>query len=217
MYLNLPTIFTCAITVIGGIIATPVLIKGFRKRGTGIHESNFLIQRAPQFLSLANVVLIVFAFLFYIDLLPSDLGCIQRLIVLTSGYPDGIVAAISWLGVFVLGSGMFFMVGGWYNLGEYFSTDSEVLQGQGVRKTGLFGYVMHPIYSGIIQCLIGASLAATSVICLAFAFFVVAPLWLRRAKYEEDILVKHLGSGYKEYGDEMKWRRLVPKVFPFGV
>ncbi len=55
------------------------------------------------------------------------------------------------------------------------------------------------------------------MVCLAVALLVVAPLWLRRAKYEEQILVKHLGAPYEEYGQEMKWRRLVPKVFPFGV
>ena len=106
------------------------------------------------------------------------------------------------------------MVGGWYNLGEYFSIDSEVLHGQGVRKTGLYKFVMHPIYSGIIQCLVGASLAATSIICVAFTLFLSATAWLRRAKYEEEILVKNLGTGYKEYAEEMKWRRLIPKVFP---
>ncbi len=217
MYLNLQTMFTCAIVITGAIIATPILIKGFKQRGTGIYEPNFFIQRAPQLLSLANVVLIVFAFLFYVQLIPAEFGGIERLIVLTSGNPHGFAAAISWLGVVLLLSGMFFMVGGWYNLGEYFSTDSEVLYGQGVRKTGLYEYVMHPIYSGIIQCLVGASLAATSMIALAFALLVVAPLWLRRARYEEEILVKNLGTGYKEYAEEMKWRRLVPKVFPFGV
>jgi protein-S-isoprenylcysteine O-methyltransferase Ste14 len=217
MYLNPQTIATCAITITGAIIATPILIKGFKQRGTGIHESSFFIQRAPQLISLANVVLIVLAFLFYVQLIPANLGGIEGLIVLTGGEAHGLAACISWLGVLILLSGMYFMVGGWYNLGEYFSTDSEILQGQGIRKTGLYEHVMHPIYSGIIQCLIGASLAATSIICLAFALFVVAPLWLRRAKYEEDILVKHLGPGYKEYGEEMKWRRLVPKAFPFGV
>jgi protein-S-isoprenylcysteine O-methyltransferase Ste14 len=203
--------------VLGAVIATPALIKGFKQRGTGVHESNFVIQRAPQLLSLANVILIVFAFLFYIQLIPLDLGGMERLIVLMSGKPEGLPAIISWLGVIILLSGMAFMVGGWYNLGEYFSTDSEILEGQGVRKTGLYGSVMHPIYSGIIQCLVGASMAATSIFCVAFALFVVAPLWLKRAKYEEKILVQHLGPGYEEYGQEMNWRRLVPKVFPFGV
>src|SRR5258708_13925299 len=40
-----------------------------------------------------------------------------------------------------------------YSLGECFSTDAEVLDGHTVRNTGLLKYVMHPAYSGIIQCL----------------------------------------------------------------
>ena len=50
-----------------------------------------------------------------------------------------------------------------------------------------------------------------------FALFVVAPLWLRRAKYEEELLVKTFGEKYKDYAAKLKWRRLVPKFFPIGV
>lgn len=216
MCLNLPTLVTCGIVLAGGLIAIPALAKGFRKRGSGIHKPDFVIQRLPQYMSLANVALLVFAFTFFTGILPLDLSGLGRLIALTTGEPQGLFAFISWLGVFVLASGMLFMVGGWYNLGEYFSTDSEILDNQGVRKTGLYGQVMHPIYSGIIQCLVGASLACTSIFCLAFALLVVASLWIRRAKYEEEILLKHLGASYKAYGDEMHWRRLIPKIIPFG-
>lgn len=71
------------------------------------------------------------------------------------------------------------MIGGWYSLGEAFSTDAELLDGQKVRDTGLLGFVMHPAYSGIIQSLVGCSVAALSPISLGFALFVVAPLWLK--------------------------------------
>lgn len=217
MFLNLQTVSTCAIVLTGAIVATPVLIKGFKQRGTGIHESNFVIQRAPQLLSLLNVVFIVFAFLFYIEIIPGLGTNLQYLFVLETGKLTDLMAIISWLGVLTLLSGMIFMVGGWYCLGEYFSTDSEVLEGQGVRKTGFYKYVMHPIYSGIIQCLVGASLTTLSPFCLLFALFIVAPLWLKRAKYEEKILADYLGPDYRSYGEELRWRRLVPVVFPFGV
>jgi protein-S-isoprenylcysteine O-methyltransferase Ste14 len=86
-----------------------------------------------------------------------------------------------------------------------------------VKNTGLLRYVMHPAYSGIIQCLLGASIAATSAVAVAFCLFVVAPLWLRRAKYEEQLLIENLGQPYKEYAEQTKWRRLVPTFFPIGV
>ncbi len=218
MDLNLPTIVTCATVITGAIVATPVLIKGFQRRGTGVvYERNFAIQRAPQLLTLANVILIVFSFFFYTGLFPDGLGGLDKVLFVIGEQQSVLGSLLSWLGVLILISGMIFMVGGWYCLGEYFTTDAEILEGQGVRTTGLYQYVMHPIYSGIIQCVVGASLASTSLFCLAFALVVVAPLWLARARYEENNILKHLGPDYKSYGDKMKWRRLVPIILPFGV
>ena len=45
-------------------MATPVLFKGFQRRGKGVfYENNYMIQRAPQMATLANVIVIVPAFL----------------------------------------------------------------------------------------------------------------------------------------------------------
>lgn len=220
MYLNLQTICTCLIVITGVTVAIPVLIRGFKRRGTGVkYERNFLIQRAPQFLALVNVALIVFSFFLYIQLIPGlpyD-STPTWIFAFNHGQPTGIAAYISWLGVLILLSGMIFMVGGWYCLGDYFSTDAELLDGQGIRNTGFFKYVMHPIYSGIIQCLFGASLACTSIFCALFLLFVVAPLWLKRAQYEEKLLLENLGPSYKQYAEQTKWRRIVPTIFPIGV
>jgi len=214
MYLNCPTLCTCLLAIGGAIVSAPVLITGFKRRGSGIkYESNFLIQRAPQVMSLANIALIVFAFLLYCEVPLPIIG--PTLFVLDH---ENIASLwISWLGVAILCSGLFFMIGGWYSLGKYFSTDAELLKNHAVCKAGLFKYVMHPAYSGIIQCLLGASLAATSIFCALFTLFIVAPLWLKRAKYEEQLLIENLGPSYKQYGDQLKWRRLVPTIFPIGV
>ncbi len=220
MYLNLPTLCTCLLVIIGAIASTPVLIAGFKRRGSGVkYESNFLIQRAPQLLIFINVLLIVLAFVMHSGVpLPLSLPESQRwLFVLSTGKTTGAALWISWVGVLLLVSGLIFIIGGWYSLGKYFSTDAELLENHAVCKAGLFKYVMHPAYSGFAQALCGASLAATSIFCALFALFVVAPLWLKRAKYEEKLLLEHLGTSYKAYGDELKWRRLVPTIFPFGV
>jgi protein-S-isoprenylcysteine O-methyltransferase Ste14 len=76
---------------------------------------------------------------------------------------------------------------------------------------------MHPAYSGIIQSLLGASIAAVSPICTALTLFVIMPLWLNRAKYEEKLLIESLGEPYKEYAKSLNWRRLIPNFIPIGV
>ncbi len=215
MSLNAPTLATILLVLLGALVSAPVLYKGFSRRGKGvIYEQNFLIQRAPQFSTLVNVVIIVMGFLSANNVVQPSLAQIFSVGGLLSPLVAGL---ISWVGVALLVSGLVFMIGGWYSLGECFSTDAEVMDGHTVRKTGLLKYVMHPAYSGIIQCLLGSSLAADSVVAALFCVAVVAPLWLNRAKYEESLLLESLGPDYKKYAEELKWRRLVPPFIPIGV
>ncbi|HEY9870917.1 MAG TPA: isoprenylcysteine carboxylmethyltransferase family protein [Candidatus Obscuribacterales bacterium] len=217
MQITQPTLATVALVSVAALFAAPVLFHGFRRRGKGVlYEKNFLIQRAPQLASVATIFVIVASFLACNQLLtePSE-----ALTVFTQWHvvPESVRSATAWAGVLVLFSGLIFMVGGWYSLGECFSTDAEVLDGHTVRKTGLLKYVMHPAYSGIIQSLLGASLACLSLPSVLLTVLVVAPLWLNRAKYEERILLDTLGPSYEEYARELKWRRLVPSFFPIGI
>lgn len=215
MAINTPSLVALSLLGVGALISAPVLIKGFTRRGTGVkYEQNFLIQRAPQLMSLVNIGIISVSFLTYMGVLPPSL---VPFFALVSGEPSGLVTVMSWVGCVILLSGLIFMIGGWYSLGEMFSTDAEVMDNHSVRDTGLLSLVMHPAYSGIIQSLLGSSLAATSVPGALFTLFVVAPLWLRRAKYEEKLLIENLGQSYKDYAENMKWRRLVPRFFPIGV
>ena len=210
-----PTICIAALAGTGAILSAPVLYSGFKRRGTGIvYEQDFLIQRAPQYSTLLTVIVIVASFLTGIGVIggqPAEWLCPLYF------HAPKLARIIAWIGVAQFLSGLVFMIGGWYSLGECFTTDAEVLDGHKVRKNGLLKYVMHPAYSGIIQSVLGASLASVSPLAVILTLFMVAPLWLKRAKYEEKLLLESLGPEYKEYGEEMKWRRLVPRCFPVGV
>jgi protein-S-isoprenylcysteine O-methyltransferase Ste14 len=216
MLFNPPTLAVIGLLITGIVIATPVLYQGFKRRGKGVfYEQNYMIQRAPQMATLACVVVIVLAFLAQNNIIVPE--GLKPILTLAGTLPETATAVVSWLGVLVFMSGLVFMIGGWYSLGEYFSTDAEVLEDHKVRKTGLLGLVMHPAYSGIIQCCLGTALGAVSLPAALIAVAVVAPLWLRRAKYEEKLLLESIGPEYKQYGEEMRWRRLVPKFIPIGV
>jgi protein-S-isoprenylcysteine O-methyltransferase Ste14 len=216
MAFNLPTIATLLLVAVGAVFATPVLYQGFKRRGKGVrYEQDFLIQRAPQYASVATIAMITMSFL----TLNGLFGSPEWLPLVTAApvLPAIAQAIISWLGVAILTSGLIFMIGGWYSLGECFTTDAEVLDKHTIRKTGLLKYVMHPAYSGIIQSLLGAAVASISGPAILFTLLVVMPLWLNRAKYEEKLMIETFGQSYKEYGEELKWRRLIPKVIPIGV
>ena len=216
LVLNPPTLVTIALVVIGAIVATPVLAKGFGRAGKGVfYERNFWIQRAPQFASLIAIALIAFGFFAYNDVIVPPEA--KPFLTMADFLPPMVAQVVSWLGVAILLSGLIFMIGGWYSLGEMFSTDAEVLDNHTVRNNGMLKYCMHPIYSGIIQSLLGASLAALSHTAALFTVAVVATLWLRRAKYEETLLLESLGPDYKKYAEGLKWRRLVPPIIPIGM
>ncbi len=218
MPFNAPSIALLILVGIAVVLSTPVLFKGFCRRGKGVmYESNFMIQRAPQFTSLLTMAVIFCAFLNFNGILFHKIPLFVPVVSLTDTQPEGATLILAWVGIALLISGLVFMIGGWYSLGEFFTTDAEVLDGHAVRDTGLLRYVMHPAYSGIIQSLLGASLAMTSLLGAGLVIFVVAPLWLQRAKYEEKILIEALGQEYKDYAERTKWRRLVPRFIPIGV
>ncbi|MBX9695292.1 MAG: isoprenylcysteine carboxylmethyltransferase family protein [Cyanobacteria bacterium] len=218
MIFNLPSLVFVILFGIGLLLAAPVLLKGFSRRGKGVkYEKDFLIQRAPQLVSVFTIFLITISVFLYNGIIPAFPGATPFLVLTSSKNPEGIALVISWLGNAIFVSGLIFMIGGWYSLGEFFSTDAEVMENHSVRDTGLLAYVMHPAYSGIIQSLLGASLASTSLFCAIFTVVMVAPLWLRRAKYEERLLIEALGEPYEQYAKNMGWRRLVPRFIPIGV
>jgi protein-S-isoprenylcysteine O-methyltransferase Ste14 len=213
---NAPTLAEMGLIATGAIVATPALYKAFKRRGKGVfYENDYMIQRAPQMATLVNVVVISLAFFAYNNVFLDR--SLQPLLTLGNVMPPAAAEAVSWLGVLVLMSGLVFMIGGWYSLGECFSTDAEVLEGHKVRRTGMLKYVMHPAYSGIIQSCLGSGLAAVSLPAALISVAVVAPLWLRRAKYEEKLLLDSLGPDYRQYAEDLKWRRLVPAIIPIGV
>jgi len=215
---NLPSVVMLSILAIGVLFAAPVLFKGFSRRGKGVkYEQDFLIQRAPQLVSVLTIFFIAGCYFMYNKIIPAPQAAIPFLVLDSTLAPEGLALIMSWVGIAVLISGLIFMIGGWYSLGEFFSTDAEVMENHKVRDTGLLALVMHPAYSGIIQSLLGASLATTSIFCVLFTIFMVAPLWLRRAKYEEKMLIEALGEPYRAYAENMGWRRLVPRFIPIGV
>jgi len=217
MLFNLPTLVLLIMLGIGVAIGAPVLIKGFMRRGKGVkYEQSFILQRAPQLMSVFTIFLLVITGVVYNDIVQIP-GAVPFVTLAASKAPTGFALYLSWFGLVVFLSGLIFMIGGWISLGEMFSTDAEVMGDHTVRDTGLLSYVMHPAYSGIIQSLLGASIVLASPFCILFTIFMVAPLWLRRAKYEEELLLEALGEPYREYAKNMGWRRLVPRFIPIGV
>ena len=109
--------------------------------------------------------------------------------------------------VFLLSYGMYAEV---MRENEWLSRSIEVMEGQKVVSTGLYGIVRHPMYTATIAMFLAMPLMMGSW----WAFLVMIPYVLAivtRIKDEETLLTKEL-EGYQEYKEKVRWR-LIPYIW----
>lgn len=109
--------------------------------------------------------------------------------------------------IFLLSYGMYAEV---LRENEWLSRSIEVMEGQKVVSTGLYGIIRHPMYTATIGMFLGMPLVMGSW----WAFLVMVPYILAtvaRIKDEEMLLTKEL-DGYQEYKEKVRWR-LVPHIW----
>jgi protein-S-isoprenylcysteine O-methyltransferase Ste14 len=93
---------------------------------------------------------------------------------------------------------------------EWLSRSIEVMEGQKVVSTGLYGIVRHPMYTATILMFLAMPLVMGSW----WAFLVMVPYVVAivtRIKDEETLLTKEL-EGYLEYKEKVRWK-LIPYIW----
>ena len=109
--------------------------------------------------------------------------------------------------VFLLSYGMYAEV---MRENEWLSRSIEVMEGQKVVSTGLYGIVRHPMYTATIAMFLAMPLVMGSW----WAFLVMVPYVIAivtRIKDEEILLTKEL-EGYQEYKAKVRWK-LMPYIW----
>ena len=109
--------------------------------------------------------------------------------------------------VFLLSYGMYAEV---MRENEWLSRSIEVMEGQKVVSTGLYGIVRHPMYTATIAMFLAMPLVMGSW----WAFLVMFPYVIAivtRIKDEETLLTKEL-EGYQEYKEKVRWK-LIPYIW----
>ena len=109
--------------------------------------------------------------------------------------------------VFLLSYGMYGEV---MRENEWLSRSIEVMEGQKVVSTGLYGIVRHPMYTATIAMFLAMPLVMGSW----WAFLVMVPYVIAivtRIKDEEILLTKEL-EGYLEYKEKVRWK-LIPYIW----
>lgn len=211
-----------------GVLATlPVLIRGFRRRGTGVvYEHSFVTQNLPRVLLAIGFFVAAAAFeAIGVETsgdgaglgraFPASAG-LTNLLSVANVLPRDWAGALSWLGLALSASGLVFVVGGWYSLGRHFTPDVEIFADHTIHDGGLFRVVMHPAYSGFVQFFTGSALVLLSPLLLLLALGAGLPLAIHRARREELLLSQRFGARYAEFAERRRWRRIVPTFVPFG-
>jgi protein-S-isoprenylcysteine O-methyltransferase Ste14 len=92
----------------------------------------------------------------------------------------------------------------------YAAANVKVESGQQLSSTGWYGFVRHPMYFGNVILMIGTPLALGSYWGLLILVIGLAVLALRIN--DEESLLSHELSGYRDYMDKVRYR-LVPYVW----
>jgi protein-S-isoprenylcysteine O-methyltransferase Ste14 len=216
------------IFLISTLLSLPALIRGLLRRGTGVrYEHRFWVQRAPQ-LAIGLAFTVATAAFELIELRlgtgePSfgkqlfvRLGGLQSVLSLAPFLPRSVASVLSWSGIFLVLSGGIFLIAGFYTLGSSLSIDAEILPEQGLRVRGPFRWVLHPVYSGYVQFLLGTAIVAVSPAALVVVGSLTIPLLVHRALYEERLLLERFGQAYEDLAVSRSWRRIVPTFIPIG-
>lgn len=90
------------------------------------------------------------------------------------------------------------------------SSNVELKEGHELVTSGIYGYVRHPIYSGIGLMGLGTLLYVQSIIALLIYVFVFL-IFAYRIKKEEELMTKTFPKEYPEY--KRKVKALIPYIW----
>ena len=98
-----------------------------------------------------------------------------------------------------------------WTLGQSFSANVAIRETQTVHKTGLFRFVRHPSYSGLLLVFVAIGLHTRNWIAFVIVLVPVVAAMTYRIHVEEIALREAFGEQYEAYSRRTK--RLVPWVY----
>ncbi len=110
--------------------------------------------------------------------------------------------------VVLLGAGLVVRWIAIWTLGRAFSANVAIRVGQKVMKTGLFGVVRHPSYTGLLMTFMAVGVHTGSWLAMGMIVVPTTAALMYRIVIEEAALKEAFGEEYVEYSREAK--RLVP-------
>ena len=97
------------------------------------------------------------------------------------------------------------------SLGKAFSSNVAIHATQKVLKTGLYRWMRHPSYTGLLLCILAVALHTRNWISFLIILVPCYAAILYRIYVEEKALLEELGDRYRAYAEHHK--RLIPFVW----
>lgn len=117
--------------------------------------------------------------------------------------------AVAGLLIFVLGLAIRWLA--IFQLKKEFTVDVSISDTHRLNTSGLYRFVRHPSYSGLLLTCFGLSLAMNSLPSLFIVNLPILIALLYRIHVEESILKTEFGEDYEHYSNNTS--RLIPKIF----
>lgn len=113
--------------------------------------------------------------------------------------------------VVIFATGLMVRLSAIYTLGRAFSANVAIRSTQSLNRSGLFRYVRHPSYTGLVVLFFALGLHMHNWYCLLLVTLPPLAALLYRIHVEEDALVNAFGEEYREY--QQTTNRLIPGVY----
>ena len=118
---------------------------------------------------------------------------------------------LRWVALSLLAVGLAVRWAAVFSLGASFSTNVAIHSSQKLRTTGLFRWVRHPSYTGMLIIFTAVGLYERNWVSLAVLIMFPTAALLYRIHVEERALTEAFGQDYVAY--QRRTRRLIPLIY----
>ncbi|MDQ6799848.1 MAG: isoprenylcysteine carboxylmethyltransferase family protein [Acidobacteriota bacterium] len=116
-----------------------------------------------------------------------------------------------WLGIALIFIGIVIRAAAILTLGRYFSVRVTIQEAHELIQRGLYRWIRHPAYTGLLLSFTGLGFALGSWLSLAIIAITSIIGFGYRIRVEEQALIGHFGDRYRSYAARTK--RLVPGIY----
>lgn len=96
-------------------------------------------------------------------------------------------------------------------LKKEFTVDVAITEGHKLNMSGMYKYIRHPSYLGLLLICIGLSIAMNSIISFLIITVPILAAICYRIKVEETVLIAEFGAIYTKYMSHT--HRIIPKLY----